>query len=125
MSEAMMQEILARLDALGEKLGIGAEMVWKTLVTQAYWVEGWFSVVVNAVGAVILLILAGGSVLYFLRRIDNPKPEEEPWMIITFLVGVGGTIGAIVLVVAAIYSVQYILNPEYYALMNLAKFIGK
>lgn len=120
-----MNELLKRLDLIGEKLGEGVGFVWEISLMQAFWVNGVFTVIFS----VSLALVAYGA--YRLTRhlhersTDDDCSDEFP-----YLLGMLGTgIGFIVAVVgstANLYAgIVHMINPQYYALMDLAKMLGK
>jgi hypothetical protein len=122
MSETMMQEILARLDAIGEKLGEGAAFTWETMIRQAVLVDGWLGLL-GSVGYALLAFVFYRVVCYVWSKKHDEKWNEERYVVKDEIVrGLGtsfGGAGFIVLVVASLYSAQqaiaHIVNPTYYA----------
>lgn len=115
------QELIKRLDALADKLGTTGQYLWTVLVKQAY-VVGFtdFIWVGFYIGAAYALYKAGN---YFRETADEER-EGAFWVpaIISWIAVVGMVIGVFY---NAIEGVQYLINPQYYALHEVLQTLGK
>lgn len=131
MSDAMMQEILKRIDTLSEKLGAGGAFAWETLMRQALWVDGVMQVVIS-------LVLFG--VAYGLIKLTfwfwRPAPEDSRYEYAieedfvrffgSMLTVTGAVITGIMSLVYFFDGLQHVINPQYYALVSLSQMlVGK
>lgn len=133
MSETMMQEVLNRLDAIGAKLGEGGAFVWEAMMRQVFWVGG----VLTLLFAVVLAVASFGAyrLWWHYNQIateekgkgylgSNIRRQMDAEQVAGFSV-VGCVASAIAAAVFLFYGLAHIVNPTYYALMELAKLVGK
>lgn len=115
------QELINRLDALAAKLGTTGDYLWSVLVKQAY--------IVGATDFIWVVFYAGAA--YALYRVGNyfrataeTKDEGAFWVpaIISWIATVGMVIGVFY---NAIEGLQYLINPQYYALHEVLQALGK
>lgn len=124
-----MNEILKRLDLIGEKLGEGVAFSWETFVRQAFLVDGVWGLISN----LIVASLACGGLLLTVklwakgREADNEGDYQSDllYTIGGVLVGLAAVVLFPVAIVGAINSISHLINPQYYALTDLAKLVGK
>lgn len=127
------QEIFARLDAIGAKLGVLANHLWEVLVRQAY-IEGVTDLIFAAIAAIWFL-----CAVKLLHTILNVPHEERKqgntwWEYgdqLTVVGGIGtiaGTITGIGALVSGLYNlttgIQQVMNPEFYALQYVLSELG-
>lgn len=123
MSDQVMQEVLTRLDKLAAQLGEAGAFSWEVLVRQAYYVNGWWSVGLDAVG-ILFFAVCLPLAIWMIRRgfkasNDRDYDAEMLWYICATVLGVAGLIIGLVSIFDAVASIKYIVNPEYYALREL------
>lgn len=119
-----MQEILKRLDSIGAKLGEGVAFSWEVFMRQALWVDGVFSVI----GYVVLMFLAVRCFAWAKAACKRAQGSDDD-NLLDFLGPIGAAVGGAILSVSSVYGiwdgVAHVLNPQYYALMDLVKLVGK
>ena len=116
------QEMLKRLDALAEKLGTTAQYLWHVLVKQ-----GIAMGLVDATTAVAFLVATIIGIVYAKKLVKwllGPDGIEDVWFPAILLIGscIGMTIAALCYAQSAILELY---NPEYWALQELLKAVGK
>jgi hypothetical protein len=115
----MKDEILKRVDALAEKLGVASGELWKILVQQAH-------IVAIQTGVEIVICGAISIVGYRWMRRGFAAAEEDDWdsfpavMIGGLLMFFGGTLFAIVNLIDVWTP---LLNPQYWALQQILETI--
>ena len=127
MSESMMQEILKRLDTIGAKLGEGAEFAWRVSIKQQMINNGILNLIISAV------LLAVCWALVKILRSPYPTDSEDyngledETRHILKVAGCGaGTAITFVWGLIVLYEgLVHVINPQYYALMDLARLLGK
>jgi hypothetical protein len=132
MNDTMMQELLKRLDMLGEKLGDGAAAMWITLVRQAFWDGG----VMNLCWLTLWLLLGGLCLRTALRvgaKLSADKDpnsdtrleyEERGDLKLGRGFAIAGAVACGLISVAVLQTaVTSLVNPQYYALQDLAKML--
>lgn len=137
MNEEIYADITARLDALGEQLGVASGQVWEILVRQ----QAVESVSNFAWGLVYMVLL--GLVWFFGSRIiayskvveaklrdegaSEYKIDEEAKGFALFGWGtrvVGTTAFGIYFITDVSTGIKLLINPEYYALKEILKVVG-
>lgn len=129
MPETMMQEILKRMDVLVGKVSAGGEYAFGLAMKQAFWVEGVLGVCLSLLLAVLAVVVfrAGCHFTGVLKNeratgyIDRDFDKEmraEFGVGLSYAICSGLVLGAVINLIA---SVPYLVNPEYYALMELVK----
>lgn len=111
----MNEEVLQRIDALAEKLGVVSEHLWGVLVRQAY---------VEAVIAAFILLATAAAWVLVVRTYRSHKAEDQYFDIEDHpALTIGSIILAIVSVVVILVCPEIILtaliNPEYAALRKI------
>lgn len=124
MSDQMMSEVLARLDLLIEKLGEGAVKAWPLFVKQALWVDGVATLVVGLVlagtaAAAVRVMIALRNKAEDVDSIDAAVGYEFGSILVAVVAVILAVVGALMLITA----VRRIINPEYYALMDIARML--
>jgi hypothetical protein len=114
----MKEEILSRLDALALKLGVAVEHLWEILVRQGF-VEG----VCGAIG--LLLGSFGVCVSYKLFKKAFHDDIDDNLAGGCIIAGVIIAILAIIFILIGFFDIQYLFNPEYFALNKVLKIIGE
>jgi hypothetical protein len=131
----MTPELQNKLAELADKLGVSVEHLWGVLVRQAY-IDG-IATLGGSLLLLILLWLAAANAKKVLRKCKNAidsarlgELDEIAQIILVVLVGaaiVGGGIASIFVIVNLplwiISAIGKLLNPEYYALMDLKGFL--
>jgi len=118
----MQEEILTRLDALAEKLGVAAHELFAIYVRQAP-LE-----FVDVVGSGIILMttffVVKSAVKIFATAVEEDKEGKM------FGAGVITAIASVILIVASFVvidetqeAVKAVLNPEYYAISHLGQLL--
>ena len=123
MDKELMNEVLKRLDMIGEKLGYGANYFWPKFIRQEY-IDGWVSVVLLLVFAALFV-----GVLYYTVRHWKPKNEDGTTPIYSIYgnnhEGFWIFITTILFIILSYTGVNFlskffdIFNPEYWALKSL------
>jgi TctA family transporter len=131
MSETMMQEILNRLDVIGEKLGEGAAFTWETMMRQAVLVGGWLGIL-EAAGYALIAFFLYRVIRYLLSKKSDGHGNEEfvvadevNRVFGSVFTGIALLIFGAMAVYSATQAMSHIINPSYYALMDLARLVGK
>lgn len=131
MSEPMMQEILKRLDTIGGKLGEGAAFSWGTFMKQAFWVDGVVSLIACLAGLVAAYFAIRLAAWMFKRskRADEKHPytgvDGDLWSMGGWATGFVCVIVAVVSILSIPGAISHMVNPGYYALMDLARLLGR
>lgn len=119
----MNNDIIEKVDdyikSIADSLGVAAEHVYKTLVTQQI-IDGWVSIGVG-VGLILTSLLFISLVLIGFKRGWNER-------ILTPITGVAvaGSIVIIMMILGAIPSgIKHITNPEYYAIKEILDVFSK
>lgn len=122
--ETFNEEILKRIDAFAEKLGLGAGELWEVLVRRAV-LDGWLSLVVD----LLVLAVCAFALPVALRRIralSIPKNSCAPmddelagfcWLAITLALFAA----TLIFFSSAGDAILAILQPEYVAWRELAE----
>jgi hypothetical protein len=113
--------VLSYLDKIGEKLGIGANMLWPYLMKQQI-IEAYMNV------AVIVLLAAIG--LFTWKRYSvNPQRHAEKWVdgmyFYTITMIASGILGFVATLHFIFHGVFQLVNTEYVAFKVLVDLLGK
>jgi hypothetical protein len=113
--------VISYLDKLGEKLGIGADMLWPYIMKQTL-----FSGIINAI------LVVGSSLIFYIflnKTIKHPMRNDNDWptdlRIFTALSVVSGTIMAISFLVFITVGFFNIFNTEYMAFKMLVEMLRR
>ncbi len=121
--ENIPKEVLDRLDALANTLGVSIEYLWGVLVRQAY-VEPIYTLAVSFVGLVAFCVCA----YYFNRALNLIESNNDASFAIFMLAGTGGAVSGplffINLGLGIKGFIQALANPDYYALKQILDIIG-
>lgn len=104
------------IEQLAAKLGVAAEHLWGVLVRQA---------VVDGVGGLIISVFAAIAIfctIKFTPSLVNKDSElqELTWQGgVACLLIIAGIVSIVVLPVSLIGGIKHVLNPEYYAFMDI------
>jgi hypothetical protein len=114
MSEKMMQEILARADALALKMGVTGEALWTILVKQ---------VITESIAELVMSVIIPLVMICVLRRtqrfyLENP-PGDYDDSVGLFFAWFGLAAGNIIGVILLQSGIMGLMNPEYYAFRRL------
>lgn len=119
MSEQMMHELLARLDALAAKLGVAGEQVWRIMVRGVFR-EGLIDAIIGVLagGIGICLLMLG------MKRLcswSNKPWSYEREMGEGIAIGMCAVGGLVLLfgILAVVRALPEVFNPEYKALHEL------
>jgi len=99
------------ITTMSDKIGVGADKFYPIIVEQQYingWVHIWLAVPILIIATVLIL-------MGFIERKDNP--ESSNW---AFFIGVI-FYGLFIAIFGG--NLTHILNPEYYAFMEIANLI--
>lgn len=117
------QQVITRIDALGQKLGVAVDHIWSVLVRQAYaeaaMRTAFFLVAVTA--AVFLYKLAHR---WWAEGADGNDESDFVLQVGATLITVATTITLITATVMFIHGIGYVVNPEYFAFERVAEFLG-
>ena len=109
MNEQMMQEVLARIDALAAKFGIAAEYLWDVFMRQQVVVNGWMQFGVGVVFAVLFVC----SIIATSRGVFGEWDDDHVTVEGIFtIIGYATIFPALILLND---GVCHLLNPAYYA----------
>lgn len=117
-------EILQRIDALADTLGVAANHVWEVLVAQAT-IHGWLTLGVMALVGIpimsawatsLFLRLSGKTKWTVEHKVDVPTNHGVIFMIATIALAIYGIVS--IFVVPRIAT--QIANPEYWAFKELS-----
>lgn len=110
------QELLKRLDALGDKLGVAGAHLWSVLVRQAY-IEGVTDLVVaGLVGIVFVVAFCIGKKCV---EIVNEGDSDEIHIVVLMVSVLIGALCAVAIWYNVVSGLQELLNPEFFALKNV------
>lgn len=108
------------LDELAERLSGPAEKVWEIFVKQAI-ADGVGSLVIAVIGVIIIF-----SVIKLLPKISERLNEysyeecdEDVWIVLLLLLCGIGLASIFVVPTELISGIKHLINPEYYALMDI------
>ena len=113
MNEEMQRQLLARLDAIAAKLGVGADALWHVIIREV-WIEG-IEYVAWTIG---LFIAAFVFVRYVRKSLEWAKDEEVCY----FLVGLFALASAGCTLAACFFAsdaIEHLLNPKFQALQYI------
>ena len=113
----MQEEILQRLDAFAEKLGVAAPQLWEILLRQVQ-----IEAITNLVALVVLtaiLISSYYAVRWGLKKDAEPSYYGEAGAHAVVIGGIVGIISLVAIPFVATYAMLYFLNPEFYAFQSL------
>jgi len=114
----LLKEVLKHLDALGEKMGVGANYFWPKFIKQEF-IEAWVSL-----GSLIFFGVLFFLTTYYTSKLWNPKGEgysiyaedHEPIWIAALVIWGIGLFAAMIAFFTQFFD---IFNPEYWALQSL------
>ena len=109
-------EILKRIDALAEKLGVASGQLWSVIVAQAR-VEGITLLIIAGVLAIVAVGLAR-----LVKRFWGTDDDAES--VIVVVGSVGCVVASTIAFGCAIGSITPLLNPQYWALQEIVKQLG-
>ena len=114
----MQEEILTRIDALAEKLGVAAQELFAIYVRQAP-LE-----FVDVAAVAVVLIIIGLLFKYSLSKmIKEEQFDDSGWWIVTGVTCVALFIFVAVEIGETAQAIKAVLNPEYYAITHLSELI--
>ena len=114
----MQEEILTRLDALTEKLGVAAQELFAIYVRQAPLEFA------DVVGVVIGLAVVGLLFKYSLSRMaQEDQFDDSGWFMVVILSCIALLIFGVFVVAESTEAVKAVLNPEYYAITHLGQLL--
>lgn len=110
-------EVLVKIDALAQKLGMTVEQIWPWMIRQQY---------TEAIWPAILFVIFFISALYVCRFIKKVNWDEYKLSVEQVIGIIGGIIAVFGLVISFtnfIAEFSDIFNPEYWALKDLMRMI--
>ena len=113
------QEILKRIDALTEKLGVTSGYIWEITVRQ----QTISAYILIATFAFISLVTVTWYKYFNRRSVTSTIANNNYEEIAIFGAAIGTVIASILFVVVAVGAIPTLLNPEYAALKDLVKAI--
>lgn len=131
MNETLMQEILKRLDLISEKLGEGGAFAWETFIRQALWVDGVLRVGFAVASIVLAIVLVCLGARVWKTVVNHYESDADAFFDtpLPAIVGIVLVVLVIILTVSAFSSLtsglEHMANPAYYALMDLARSVGR
>ena len=114
MDSANFTQLLSRLDSLAAKIGATGTQIWQIVFRQQL-IEGWVEI---GVSLLCFIVLAVGS--FFL--ITRWEEIDEP---LNFLAVIGLLLPLICFIGFGLDGLQYLLNPQYFALQDFFHLIPK
>ena len=131
-TQTVKDEVLQRIDALGEKLGVAAGQLWEVLVAQHAVVNG---IYFSATGLVFLVVGLVSMVLFFgslKTGEENRKTMKDHydnkyyrWRAVdvtrTAICSVLAILGLVAGLFTTLFNVPHLINPEYYALQDILR----
>jgi len=128
MQDQLTQEVLVRLDALAAKLGVTAERLWDVLVASA--ALRWYSVAEAGVLFAVSALIAVWGWRNANRRgwfiaTGGTKYDETLWGLIPIAAVVSTGVCFVVTVVQIVSALKATAMPEYHALQQVLKLLGK
>lgn len=108
------EQVIEWVNQIAELFGELAPEVWRILVTQSY-VTGVQRMVIGLAALVITWRIGKGLKWAFAQ--DGSEVEPELVIILSLV----WLLGSVIALAAIVSSVGYLLNPEYYALMDLLR----
>ena len=119
----MEQELLSRLDALAAKLGVTATHLWEVLVAQQ--ALRWMNVVAEVVALGVAAGLLYVSCKVFGKHKDSGDMEEIVSFIGMLLFAVASAGVLFCIIGDGTTAIKATINPEFYALQEVLKVLGK
>jgi hypothetical protein len=108
------KEILDRLDAIALKIGTTGEHLWEVLTKQGM-VEGVFGLIGVVVVPLLFYIMIKTVLKY--KDVVEEENAEGPVLFFCFII----SLILFGLFIFSVIGVQYLFNPEYYALKTILK----
>ena len=106
-------EVLAKIDALAQKMGVTVEQIWPWLIKQQY-VEAFYPLALFGIFSIALF-----PTYRFLKKIKWDDYELSVDQVIGIALGICVGIGFCVSAIAFIVEFKNIFNPQYWALKDL------
>lgn len=127
----VVDKVAGLLEKMAGKIGVAADKVWPWLVKQQY-IEGATSVVTFGVLFVLSVFCAKKFAVWMGESTVRGRDEdfsvhdekENRIMLYRVVWGVGGAVAVIATIAAffqGVTALQQLINPEYFALMDLLK----
>lgn len=107
MNEQMQQQMMARLDAIAQKLGVAANVLWQATIRQQI-VNGWECVLGAAIFG--LAVLIG---IHWLVKNWKELAEEAFWPALGVLVCV------VIFLFFTFNAIDFLANPTYWAFRDI------
>lgn len=118
MNEQLTQDIMAKLDAIGAKLGVAAEALWGILVNQNVYEGTVFMIIMGFFWVLAAILLYVG-----LKRADFNEKTFNRYATMTIIGIVIGVITFITTVFMISGATTQILNPQYHAFREITRLL--
>lgn len=118
----LVEKLGPAIATVSHKLGVGAEHLWTVLVKQTY------NLAIGN-GVIILFALIGLYASFYGASVWQKKIEKDDWSTegwggVIAIKAISGVIAIIVVATNSLNLVQRLINPEYYALQAILKYIN-
>jgi hypothetical protein len=118
----LVEKLGPAIATVSHKLGVGAEHLWTVLVKQTY------NLAIGN-GVIILFALIGLTAAFYGAGVWQKKIEKDDWSTegwggVIAIKAISGVIAIIVIATNSLNLVQRLINPEYYALQAILKYIN-
>lgn len=115
----MIHSLGSGIATLGDKIGIGAAHMWPILVKQQY-IDGLTGLISDVMGILIFVSL----IFIFIMALKSFKnlgryEAGEPQIIVMILCGIIGLPSLVISTVSITDDMRHLLNPEYYAAIDI------
>lgn len=119
MNPELQKEIFDRLDALAAKMGVAVEWLWPIFVRQQYVMVG------PGIVLTLLAAAAGVGMAKWSKRLKQTQgcTCDDPWVGAAIASGVFWVATIVGLCALAFAGVPRLINPEYYALVDLVEVV--
>lgn len=115
-------QMLERITALSDHLGITAEMLYDSYYTQYWLTKGIYGIILGVVFVLLTIVLL--RMLFVKYNADLLGREQDVEIIDIFVITILATSVIVSIIIALVYfleSIPHILNPAYYATIELIK----
>lgn len=110
-------ELLSRIDALADKLGVTAQFIWSVLLSQAR-VEATVDIL-TGVGSIVLGYIFWRASNWAWQKAKNDDYDNPGWILSGVLLGIGIVVLGIFAATNLYAAITPLINPNYWALQQI------
>lgn len=116
------QQVMARVDELGAKLGVAADHIWAVLVRQAY-AEAAMRTAFFVIAIIVTVLVYKLVRKWWAFGMEGNDDENFAACAGAVIAGVATTVVMAVATVRFVYAIGYAINPEYFAFQQIVSFV--